>query len=157
MLPSHREYGGWPEGGEIDVMEHVGFDPDVVHASVHTKAYHHSIGTQKTAKIKVPAARKDFNTYVVEWTPAEIRAFVNGRHYFTFKNERLTNSAADHRHWPFDKPFHLLLNLAVGGTWGGAEGVDATIWPQRLEIDYVRVYESERSAAVKALLLVAHR
>jgi beta-glucanase (GH16 family) len=157
MLPSHREYGGWPEGGEIDVMEHVGFDPDVVHASVHTKAYHHSIGTQKTAKIKVPAARKDFNTYVVEWTPAEIRAFVNGRHYFTFKNERLTNSAADHRQWPFDKPFHLLLNLAVGGMWGGAEGVDATIWPQRLEIDYVRVYESERSAAVKALLLVAHR
>ncbi|HEX6730144.1 MAG TPA: glycoside hydrolase family 16 protein [Pyrinomonadaceae bacterium] len=145
MLPSHKDYGGWPEGGEIDIMEHVGFDPDIIHASTHTKSYHHSIGTQKTAKINVANARTGFNTYAVEWTPEEIRAFVNDQHYFTFKNERLTNPASDHKQWPFDKPFHLLLNIAVGGTWGGQKGVDKSIWPQRMEIDYVRVYQQSRA------------
>lgn len=141
MLPTGNDYGGWPNGGEIDIMEHVGFDPDVVHVSVHTKAYHHTIRTQKTARINVPTARTEFNTYAVEWTPEEIRGFVNERLFFTFKNERLANRDADFKQWPFDKPFHLLLNVAVGGTWGGAEGVDQSIWPQRMEIDYVRVYE----------------
>src|SRR5215207_8298660 len=77
MLPSLSEYGGWPNSGEIDIMEHVGFDPDVVHASVHTRAYHHSIGTQKTARIEVPTARSAFNVYAIEWTAEEIRGFVN--------------------------------------------------------------------------------
>jgi beta-glucanase (GH16 family) len=144
MLPTGKDYGGWPSGGEIDIMEHVGFDPDVVHTSIHTKEYNHSIGTQRTARIDVPTARTGFNVYGVEWTPEEIRGFVNDHHFFTFKNERLTNPAADFRQWPFDKPFHLLLNLAVGGTWGGEQGVDKTIWPQRIEIDYVRVYEATR-------------
>ena len=150
MLPSQKDYGGWPEGGEIDIMEHVGFDPDVIHASTHTKSYHHSIGTQKTARLNVANARTAFNTYAVEWTPEEIRAFVNDQHYFTFKNERLTNPAADHKQWPFDKPFHFLLNIAVGGTWGGQKGVDKTIWPQRMEIDYVRVYQQSGPVQTRA-------
>jgi beta-glucanase (GH16 family) len=141
MLPTSKNYGGWPNSGEIDIMEHVGFDADVVHVSVHTRAYNHSINTQKTARIKLPTARTGFNVYAVEWTPDEIRGFVNQQHFFTFRNERLVNAVADYRQWPFDKPFHLLLNLAVGGTWGGQRGVDTTIWPQRLEIDYVRVYQ----------------
>ncbi len=141
MLPTGRSYGGWPNSGEIDIMEHVGFDADVVHASVHTSAYNHKIHTQKTAELKVPTSRTRFNVYAIEWTPEEIRGFVNEQHYFTFRNERLTNPTADYRQWPFDKPFHLLLNLAVGGTWGGQQGVDTAIWPQRLEIDYVRVYQ----------------
>ncbi|HEY2964537.1 MAG TPA: glycoside hydrolase family 16 protein [Pyrinomonadaceae bacterium] len=144
MLPTGWSYGNWPNSGEIDIMEHVGFDPDVVHASVHTQSYNHKIRTQKTARIKVPASRSEFNVYAVEWTPEEIRGFVNEKHYFTFRNERLTNPAADYRQWPFDKPFHLLLNLAVGGMWGGEQGVDPAIWPQRLEIDYVRVYQLNR-------------
>jgi len=141
MLPTGWTYGSWPSSGEIDIMEHVGFDPDVVHASVHTRAYNHTINTQKTAQIKIPTSRSEFNVYAVEWTPKEIRGFVNDQLYFTFRNERLTNTAADYRQWPFDKPFHLLLNLAVGGNWGGQQGVDASIWPQRFEIDYVRVYQ----------------
>lgn len=141
MLPTGKDYGGWPSGGEIDIMEHVGFDPDVIHASVHTKAYYHSIGTQKTARINVSTARSEFNVYAVEWTPEEIRGFVNEQLFFTFKNERLTSATADFKQWPFDKPFHLLLNVAVGGTWGGTKGVDETIWPQRMEVDYVRVYQ----------------
>jgi beta-glucanase (GH16 family) len=141
MLPTGWTYGSWPRSGEIDIMEHVGFDPDVVHASIHTSAYNHTINTQKTAALRVANARRDFNVYAIEWTPEEIRGFVNHQLYFTFRNERPTNPAADFRQWPFDKPFHLLLNLAVGGTWGGQQGVDPTIWPQRFEIDYVRVYQ----------------
>jgi beta-glucanase (GH16 family) len=153
MLPTGWEYGSWPDSGEIDIMEHVGFDPDVVHASVHTKSYNHKINTHKTAKLGVSNARTGFNVYAIEWTPDEIRAFINKQYYFTFKNERLTNSSAGFGEWPFDKPFHLLLNLAVGGNWGGAQGVDETIWPQRMEVDYVRVYRSVLSAHVKNPLL----
>jgi beta-glucanase (GH16 family) len=141
MLPTDWKYGGWPSSGEIDIMEQVGYEPHVVHSSVHTKKYHHSIGTHKTAKTTLRTATTEFNVYAVEWTPEEIRGYVNDKHYFTFKNERLTDSSADYRQWPFDQPFHLLLNIAVGGTWGGARGVDRAIWPQRLEIDYVRVYQ----------------
>jgi licheninase len=146
MLPSLKSYGdgGWPDNGEIDIMEHVGFDPDVVHASVHTRAYYHSIGTQKTAKIEVRTARTGFNVYAIEWTPEEIRWYVNDQHYFTFRNERLTHATTDYKQWPFDKPFHLILNIAVGGGWGGAQGVDQSIWPQQMEVDYVRIYQSAR-------------
>ena len=143
MLPTKKNYGngGWPDNGEIDIMEHVGFDPDVVHGSAHTRSYYHKINTQKTSKILVPDARTSFNVYAVEWTPEEIRWYVNGKHFFTFANERLSNSKADYKQWPFDKPFHILLNLAVGGTWGGQRGVDESIWPQRMEVDYVRIYQ----------------
>lgn len=141
MLPDLARYGGWPRGGEIDIMEHVGHEPDKVHSTVHTDAYNHMRGTHKGASITVPSARSDFNLYAVEWTPAEIRGFVNETHYFTFRNERLADIDADDRHWPFDHPFHLILNIAVGGSWGGAQGVDPDIWPQRLEVDFVRVYD----------------
>ena len=143
MLPTLKSYGegGWPDNGEIDIMEHVGFDPDVVHGSGHTRAYYHSIGTQKSGQTAVPSSRSEFNVYAVEWTPNEIRWYVNDKHYFTFRNERRTNPAAGYKQWPFDKPFHLILNIAVGGTWGGRQGIDDTIWPQRMEVDYVRVYQ----------------
>jgi len=146
MLASQRSYGNgyWPDNGEIDIMEHVGFEPDVVHFSAHTKAYNHSVRTEKTSKMTLESARSDFNVYAVEWTPREIRWYVNDRQHFKFSNERLSNTAADYKQWPFDKPFHLLLNLAVGGTWGGREGVDESIWPQRMEVDYVRVYKEQR-------------
>lgn len=143
MLPDEWSYGNgsWPDNGEIDIMEHVGHDPDVVHATVHTGAYNHRTNTQRGARTTVPTARTDFNVYAVEWTSDEIRGYVNDLHYFTFPNERLTDPEADFRQWPFDRDFHFLLNIAVGGDWGGQEGVDPEIWPQRLVIDYVRVYE----------------
>jgi beta-glucanase (GH16 family) len=143
MLPQKGTYGqgGWPDNGEIDIMEHVGFDPEIVHASVHTRAYNHVDRTQRTAQTPVPGAQDDFHLYTVEWTTERIRGFVNGREYFAFANERLSNSQADWRHWPFDRDFHILLNIAVGGNWGGQKGVDDSIWPQRMEIDYVRMLQ----------------
>lgn len=141
MLPVRGSYGsgGWPDNGEIDIMEHVGFDPNVIHASVHTKAYNHVAGTQRTARTPVPGADAGFHVYAVEWTSSEIRGYVDDRAYFQFRNERLTNPEADWRQWPFDRDFRILLNVAVGGNWGGQQGVDESIWPQRMEIDYVRV------------------
>ena len=141
MLPDLPKYGGWPRGGEIDIMEHVGHDPDRVHSTVHTAAYNHMLGTHQGASVVVPNARSDFNSYAVEWTPEEIRGFVNDNHYFTFKNEKLQYASADDSHWPFDHPFHFVLNIAIGGSWGGQRGVDPDIWPQRMEVEFVLVYD----------------
>ena len=145
MLASQDVYGDayWPDNGEIDIMEHVGYDPGVVHATVHTEAYNHIQNTQVGASMEVPDATTDFNVYAVEWTPDAIRAFINGESYFRFANERETSAQATYREWPFDQPFHLLMNIAVGGTWGGAQGVDPDVFPQTMAIDYVRVYQPE--------------
>ena len=145
MLPQKGTYGqgGWPDNGEIDIMEHVGFDPEIIHASVHTRAYNHVDRTQRTAQTPVAGAQDDFHVYAVGWTTERIRAFVDGREYFAIANERLSNAQADWRQWPFDRDFHILLNIAVGGNWGGQKGVDDSIWPQRMEIDYVRVLQTK--------------
>ena len=144
MLPLNGIYakGGWPDNGEIDIMEHVGFDPGVIHGSVHTRAYNHVDRTQRTGRIAVDTAKDDFHVYRIQWTRREINAYVDNVRYFTFKNERLTDPhKADWRQWPFDRDFRLLLNVAVGGNWGGQKGVDDSIWPQRMEVDYVRVLQ----------------
>jgi beta-glucanase (GH16 family) len=143
MLPDRQTYGSayWPDNGEIDIMEHVGFDPDVVHGTVHTKAYNHMLGTQRGGNIRVSTARTEFHVYAIEWTPEEIRWFVDDSLYYRFPNERLSNRNADWRQWPFDQPFHLILNIAVGGTWGGMQGIDSTAFPARMLVDYVRVYQ----------------
>jgi len=126
----------WPDDGEIDIMEHVGFNHGQIHASVHTKKYYHSIGTQKTAITQVPDCSEAFHVYAMEWDKETITVFVDDRPYFKFRNEHTGKDA-----WPFDKPCYLLLNIAVGGNWGGQKGVDETIWPQKMEVDYVRVYQ----------------
>lgn len=128
----------WPDDGEIDIMEHVGFDQGRVHASIHCKKYHHSIGTQKTANVMVPDCSESFHVYAVEWDAENVKVFVDGDNYFSFANEHSGYDA-----WPFDNNMYLLLNIAVGGNWGGQQGVDDTIWPQKMEIDYVRVYQKK--------------
>ncbi len=143
MLPLTGTYGngGWPDNGEIDIMEHVGFDPGVIHAAVHTRAYNHVDRTQRSARTTVDTAQEQFHDYILQWTRRGITVSVDRIRYFTFDDERLKNPRADWRHWPFDRDFRILLNIAVGGNWGGQKGVDDSIWPQRLEIDYVRVFQ----------------
>ncbi len=136
MLPTDWEYGGWPQSGEIDIMEHVGFDPNVIHGSIHTKDYNHIIGTQKTSSINVQTALSEFHIYAIEWTKDKIDFFVDDSLYFSFSNEH-----TGWEKWPFDKRFHLILNIAVGGSWGGQKGIDTKAFPATMEIDYVRVYE----------------
>jgi beta-glucanase (GH16 family) len=126
----------WPDDGEIDIMEHVGYNQGLIHASVHCKKYYHVIGTQKTDTIEVKDCSEQFHVYSVEWNKDSVNVAMDGNVYFRFGNEYTGYDA-----WPFDNKMHLLLNVAVGGNWGGQKGVDSTIWPQRMEIDYVRVYQ----------------
>lgn len=136
MLPTDWAYGGWPKSGEIDIMEHVGYDPNVVHITTHSLAYYFKINTQKTNTRNVATATTEFHVYRVDWTPYAIRGYIDDEFTFEFVNEGKGYEA-----WPFDKRFHLLLNLAVGGDWGGAKGVDANAFPTTMEVDYVKVYK----------------
>ncbi len=136
MLPTDWAYGDWPKSGEIDIMEHVGYDPNVVHISTHCLAYYFKINTQKTSVKTIPTATTDFHLYRVDWTPFAIRGYIDDVKIFEFDNEN-----KGYEVWPFDKRFHLLLNVAYGGDWGGAQGVDDSALPQKMEVDYVRVYK----------------
>ncbi len=128
----------WPNDGEIDIMEHVGFDPGVIHGTVHTEAYNHIKNTQKGGTITLPDASTAFHTYAIDWTTDRIDFFADDQKYYSFER-RIHGS--DHAQWPFIEPFHLILNVAVGGNWGGQKGVDESIFPQRMEIDWIRVYQ----------------
>lgn len=137
MLSTDWIYGGWPESGEIDIMEHVGFDPGIIHGTIHTEAYNHVKGTQKEGKITVADAQDAFHVYAIEWTASKIDFYVDDKKYHS-----VTKVASDdYKGWPFDQRFHIIMNIAVGGNWGGMQGVDESIWPQKMEVDYVRVYQ----------------
>lgn len=136
MLPTDWAYGAWPKSGEIDIMEHVGYDPDVIHITAHTEAYYFKINTQKTSVKKISNATTDFHIYRLDWTPYALRGYIDDVKTFEFVNE-----GKGYKVWPFDKRFHLLLNVAVGGDWGGAQGVDDNAFPTAMEVDYVRVYK----------------
>lgn len=136
MLPTDRAYGDWPKSGEIDIMEHVGYDQNKVHFSTHTEAYYFKINTAKTSSRTIPDASTAFHLYRVDWTPYAVRGYFDNVLVFEFANE-----GTGYKVWPFDKRFHVLLNLAIGGDWGGAQGIDDSIFPQKFEIDYVRYYK----------------
>jgi beta-glucanase (GH16 family) len=137
MLGSNVGKVKWPDCGEIDIMEHVGFEKDSVFGTIHTKAYNHIIGTQKGKKIFVADPYNTFHSYSIEWTPERMDFYVDSSLYNHIQNEHKTKAE-----WPFDEPFYLLLNIAVGGNLGGKKGVDTTVFPGTMEVDYVRVYKS---------------
>jgi beta-glucanase (GH16 family) len=128
--------GRWPDDGEIDIMEHVGFDAGVVHGTVHTGAYNHTRGNHRSANTSVPDACSEFHRYQAHWSASRITVGVDDRNYFQYSNDGSGNAE-----WPFDSPQYLILNIAVGGDWGGQQGVNDAIFPVRMEIDYVRVYQ----------------
>ena len=136
MLPTDWTYGGWPDSGEIDILEHVGCDPNRVHQTVHTGAYNHMLGTQKGGNTTRDAIGGS-HLYAVEWTADRMVFTVDGETVFVFEND----GAGDSDTWPFDQRFHLILNLAFGGDWGGYCGVDYDSLPQTYRIDWVRVYQ----------------
>jgi beta-glucanase (GH16 family) len=136
MLSSDNAYGTWPSSGEIDIMEHVGYQQDNIYCSIHTSAYNHTRGTQKTTTKFIAGSTDDFHVYRIDWTPYAVRGFIDGISYFEFLNNNTGFTA-----WPFNKPFHLLLNVAVGGDWGGVQGVDNSIFPTTMQVDYVKVYK----------------
>ena len=138
MLGVDKDRVGWPACGEIDIMENVGYAPDVIHANIHTKSYNHSIGTGKGSRITIPKPYADFHIYAVEWTQEKMDFFVDDQKYFTYENEGTGRDV-----WPYNQPHYLILNIAVGGAWGGQKGIDDGIFPQKMLIDYVRVYQEK--------------
>lgn len=138
MLPTDYAYGGGFASGELDIMENLGYIPGFILATVQSKNYNHVQATQKTALANIPDCYTQFHSYIMEWEASECRFYVDTRLYLTFKND-----GAGFETWPFDKRFHLLLNVAVGGSYGGVQGIDDSIFPRSMAVDYVRVYQKQ--------------
>ncbi len=139
MMPVNNNFSTnpWPRCGEIDIMEEVGYHPDYTSSSIHCESYNHVMGTQRTAERYTAGAQDEFHIYRLEWTPDYIRTYVDGNRLLSFANDGAGKVAT----WPFDKPFYLILNLAWGGDWGGAQGVDESALPATMEVEYVRVFQ----------------
>ena len=136
MMPSKPKYGGWPKSGEIDILEHVGYDQDRVHFNLHTEKYNHSKGTGRGTSIAYKNPQDDFHIYAVEWFEDRIDWYFDDQKVFTVKNDEPGWEA-----WPFDEPFHVKVNFAFGGAWGASKGVNVDALPQEFIIDYVRVFQ----------------
>lgn len=128
---------GWPRCGEIDIMEHGGIQ-DVYTGALHTEAYNHTLGTQKVMGQPITTYDTQFHVYGVDWTPDHFAFHLDGQVFYTVTKAEMGSSQAE---WPFDQPFWLILNLAVGGPYGGdpAPGV----YPYQMQVDWVRVYEEQ--------------
>lgn len=142
MMPATPSYGGWPNSGEIDIMEFVGYAPTQTHSTIHTKLFNHKIGTEKGRAYNTENATEEFHVYKVEWLPDKMIFSVDDDVFYTFEPGKYVN-CPEYDQWPFDKDFFIILNIAIGGDWGGAQGIDDTIFPTIMEIDYVRVYQAE--------------
>jgi len=134
MLPEGNH--AWPKGGEIDILEHVGSKPNIVHANLHTQLFNHSIQTGRGAELPVTDACTAFHNYQLDWRPDAITIGVDGKAYMRVANDQPGGEGA----WPFDKPFYMILNLAIGGDWAAPKGMDPKVLPQRFEVDYMRVW-----------------
>lgn len=138
MLGEDKAHVGWPACGEIDIMEHVGFDPAVIHASMHTTSSHGA--TVNTGTTKLPTYDTGYHVYGANWTPEKIEFYIDSpSNVFYTYNPSVKDAAT----WPYDKPFYIILNLAIGGDWGGKEGIDDSIFPCSMQVDYVRVYQKK--------------
>lgn len=133
MLGSNIDKVGWPKCGEIDILEYVGREPDMVFTSLHTQDSHgNTINTKKT---KFEDIEEGFHIFAVDWNNEKMDFYVDGQLVYTFQPDTKTEAT-----WPFNQPFYILVNMAIGGNFGGPE-VDDSIFPQQFIIDYIRVYE----------------
>jgi beta-glucanase (GH16 family) len=133
MLGSNISQKGWPQCGEIDILEYVGKNPGTIYTTLHTTDSH---GESKNTKItKIPTIENGFHMYAIDWTKDKIDFFVDEKLVYTFAPNTTTEEI-----WPFNQPFYFLINVAIGGNFGGPE-IDDSIFPQTFEIDYIKVYQ----------------
>ena len=138
MLGANLGSAGWPACGEIDIMEYVGYEPDVVHATVHTTAGSGVNGSRSSKTLAT--CEEQFHIYGLNWTEDKMEFYIDTPNNILHTYAPATKTAAN---WPFDKAHFFILNIAVGGNWGGVQGVNNSIFPQTMEVDYVRVYQLE--------------
>lgn len=140
MLPESIENGSeeWPLCGEIDIMEHVGKNPGFIHVSLHSKLYNHVISTQITHFEKLADVFDTFHKYSIEWSKDSIIFYIDDKLFFGSKKGE-AGRVSTNEGWPYEKPYFLILNLAIGGNWGGE--IDDSIFPVEMQIDYVRIYK----------------
>ncbi len=133
LLGANIDQVGWPACGEIDIMENVGFTPDTIYCTVHADG---GSGDQSTGDHTdvTPAPYSAFHVYSMQWSASELDLYVDSKLVLAYPND-------GNNPWPFDKPAYLLLNLAIGGSWGGQQGIDDSIFPLDYYIDYVRYYQ----------------
>ncbi|WP_081671026.1 family 16 glycosylhydrolase [Sporocytophaga myxococcoides] len=149
FLPSESVYGNWPSSGEIDLMESVGYDPDKVFFTTHTETYNHKTVGGRGSSTELVAPYDNFYTYALEWYADSLRFYVNDVLYYSL-DRKPTDT---YKEWPFDQKMHLILNNAVGGDWAGSQGIDSTIFPQKFEVDFVRVYQFSEEKSEYDLLV----
>ena len=137
MLGWHNEKAWWPETGEIDLMEHIGAEPGSLYFTVHTLERNHMKKNPVQTALPVQAIYDDYHLYRLDWTPTEVVLFFDDREVL-----RHRKTAEGMAAWPFSNPMYLILNVAVGGDWGGMKGVDDAVFPQRMLVDYVRIYKA---------------
>jgi beta-glucanase (GH16 family) len=128
----------WPDDGELDIMEEVGFNPNMIYGTAHNKTYNGAQGTQKGGFKLIPDAQDSFHVYSLEWTNTQITWNIDSNQYYIYVPPDYGFNT-----WPYISNFYLILNIAIGGTWGGQQGVDDSIFPQQMLIDYVRVYQKK--------------
>jgi beta-glucanase (GH16 family) len=137
MLGGNIGSVGWPQSGEIDIMENIGREPAVAHGTLHGPGYSGAGGIGRADTLSSGAYADDFHVFAVEWRPNEIRWYVDGRQYHRMTPADLPSGTK----WVYDHPFFLLLNVAVGGGWPGDPDASST-FPQQMFVDYVRVYRN---------------
>lgn len=137
---TYQDELSWPYCGEIDILECVGYEINdttgngMNHATCHTRAYYFKQGNQISSVIDVDSMNTKYHTYGIEWDSTGLHAFLDGEKYYTY------DKTADELEWPFNNPQNVILNLAVGGGWGGAQGIDESYDSHQFVVDYVRVY-----------------
>lgn len=140
MLGNNIETVGWPACGEIDIMEYVSFKPDKTHSSLHSTANNHTNQTEITSgALDLETIEEEFHNFGLLWSSKYIKFYIDTIDNVVFIFRRPTTYNIDS--WPFQNNFYFIMNIAVGGSWGGLEGVDTSIFPAIMEVDYVRVYQ----------------
>lgn len=130
------DYIGWPLCGEIDLMENVGFDPNLVHFNIHTQANSKVEGSVASNHIEVPGVWEGWHTYGLDYQAHKLEMYFDGKKVLTY----LDDGKGD-KGWPFGRPQFIILNLAIGGDWGGQKGIDDSIFPSKFEVKSVHVYQ----------------
>lgn len=145
MLGTNVTKAGWPGCGEIDIMENIGRELSTVHGTIHGPGYSGGGGIGGSITVTNRVLADDFHLFAIEWEPSSIRWFVDDQSYFSVTPASLPAGMK----WAFDRDHFILLNVAVGGGWPGSPD-DSTVFPQRMEVDYVRVYQRTNAVAASS-------